>query len=154
MDNAYTAMTGGQPSPSRILPVEKITEAFGIPAFVVDPVYVKASIEAVKKAAEVVKSGRPAVVVSGRPCTLMAVRKARRNGVKLPRYFVDVDRCVSCGICYNVLKCRAISKAPGGKAYIDPALCVGCGVCAEVCPVGAIKREGDRSKWLEVWRQA
>ena len=84
----------------------------------------------------------------------MAVRKARRSGVRLPRYFVDVDKCVSCGICYNVLKCSAISKASGGKAYIDPALCVGCGVCAEVCPVGAIKGEGDRAKWLEVWRQA
>lgn len=154
MDNAYTAMTGGQPSPSRILPVEKITEAFGIPTFVIDPVYVKAAIETVKKAVEVVKSGKPAVVVSRRPCTLMAARKARRSGVKLPRYSVDVDKCISCGICYNVLKCSAISKVPGGKAYIDPTLCVGCGVCAEVCPVGAIKGEGDRAKWLEVWRQA
>lgn len=37
MDNAYTAMTGGQPSPSKSVPIERITEALGSPTFVIDP---------------------------------------------------------------------------------------------------------------------
>ncbi|MCU7786656.1 indolepyruvate ferredoxin oxidoreductase subunit alpha [Pyrobaculum sp. 3827-6] len=154
MDNAYTAMTGGQPSPSRAIPVEKITEALGLPTFVIDPVEVKKSVEVVKKAVEIVKSGRPAVVVSRRPCALVAVRKARRAGLQLPRYQVDPDRCTGCGLCYNLLKCSAIYRRPDGKAYVDPALCVGCGVCAEVCPFNAFKPEGRREAWLELWQQA
>jgi indolepyruvate ferredoxin oxidoreductase alpha subunit len=154
MDNAYTAMTGGQPSPSRAVPVEKITEALGLPTFVIDPVDIKRSVETVKKAVEVVKAGKPAVVVSRRPCTLMAARKARRAGVQWPRYRVDPDRCTGCGICYNLLKCSAISKRPDKKAYVDPALCVGCGMCAEVCPFGAFVPEGRRDQWLELWQQA
>lgn len=154
MDNSYTAMTGGQPSPSRFLPAEKITEALGLPTFVIDPVDVKRSIEIVKKAVEIVKNGKPAVVISRRPCVLMAIRKARRLGVQIPKYQVDLEKCKSCGLCYNLLKCSAISKRPDGKAYVDPALCVGCGVCAEVCPFNAFKLEGRKEIWLEIWKQA
>jgi indolepyruvate ferredoxin oxidoreductase alpha subunit len=154
MDNAYTAMTGGQPSPSKAVPVEKITEALGLPTFVIDPVDIKKSIDVVKKAVEVVKTGKPAVVVSRRPCTLIATRKARRAGLQLPKYRVDPDKCTGCGLCYNLLRCSAISKRPDKKAYVDPSLCVGCGMCAEVCPFGAFVVEGRREQWLELWRQA
>jgi indolepyruvate ferredoxin oxidoreductase alpha subunit len=102
MDNAYTAMTGGQPSPSKAAPVEKITEALGIPTFVIDPVDIKKSIDVVKKAVEVVKMGKPAVVVSKRPCTLIATRRARRAGLQLPKHRVDPDKCTGCGLCYRV----------------------------------------------------
>ena len=154
MDNGYTAMTGGQPSPAKKVPAEKITEALGIPTFVIDPARVKQSVEVVKKAVEVVKSGKPAVVVSRRPCALVAVRKARRAGLQTPRYRVDEEKCVKCGLCYNVLRCSAISKRPDGKAYVDPSLCVGCGMCAEVCPTNAFKAEGNREAWLAAWSQA
>ncbi|WP_333638993.1 indolepyruvate ferredoxin oxidoreductase subunit alpha [Pyrobaculum aerophilum] len=154
MDNAYTAMTGGQPSPSRAIPAERITEAFGISTFVIDPIDVKKSVEIIKKAVEIVKSGRPAVVVSRRPCALIGVRKARRAGIQLPKYQVDVNKCTGCGLCYNLLKCSAIYKRPDRKAHVDPALCVGCGICAEVCPFNAFKPEGKREAWLELWRQA
>ncbi|AFA38309.1 Indolepyruvate ferredoxin oxidoreductase, alpha and beta subunits [Pyrobaculum oguniense TE7] len=154
MDNAYTAMTGGQPSPSRLIPPEKIAEAFGIPAFVIDPADIKTSIEVVKRAVEIVKSGRPVLVVSKRPCVLVATRKARKAGVAIPKYKVEPEKCIGCGICYNLLKCSAIQARPDRKAYIDPVLCVGCGICAEVCPVDAIKGNGARVKWLEVWQQA
>jgi indolepyruvate ferredoxin oxidoreductase alpha subunit len=52
--------------------VEKITEALGLPTFVIDPVDIKKSIDVVKKAVEVVKTGKPAVEVSRRPCTFTA----------------------------------------------------------------------------------
>jgi indolepyruvate ferredoxin oxidoreductase alpha subunit len=115
MGNAYTAMTGGQPSPSKAVPVEKITEALGLPTFVIDPVDIKSPIDGVKKAVEVVKTGKPAVVVSRRPCTLIATRKARRAGLQLPKCRVDPDRCTGCGLCYNLLRCSAISKRPDKK---------------------------------------
>ncbi|MFN3804023.1 MAG: thiamine pyrophosphate-dependent enzyme [Pyrobaculum sp.] len=149
MDNKYTAMTGGQPSPSQNLAIEKITEAFGIPTFVIDPAYLKKSVEVVKKAVEIVKNGKPAAVVSKRPCVLAAVRKARRVGVKTPTYHVKTELCTNCGICYNQLRCSAISRRE--KAHIDPTLCVGCGMCAEICPTSAI--EGRRETWLEIWQQ-
>ncbi len=134
--------------------MEKITEALGLPTFVIDPVDIKRYVETVKKAVEVVEAGKPAVVVSRRPCTLMAARRARRAGVQWPRYRVDPDRFTGCGMCYNLLKCSAISKRPDKKACVDPALCVGCGMCAEVCPFGAFVPEGRRDHWLELWQQA
>ncbi|MEM0369879.1 MAG: indolepyruvate ferredoxin oxidoreductase subunit alpha [Pyrobaculum sp.] len=150
MDNSYTAMTGGQPSPSRKIPIEKITEAFGITTYVIDPIDIKKSIYTLKKAIEEVKNNKPIVVVSKRPCVLMAVRKARKSGVHWPRYRVDPDLCIKCGICFNI-GCSAIFKQDDGKAVVDTSLCTGCGVCSEVCPRGAFKYEGDRSAWLDTW---
>ncbi|KUO87476.1 MAG: indolepyruvate ferredoxin oxidoreductase subunit alpha [Thermoproteus sp. JCHS_4] len=156
MDNGYTAMTGGQPSPSRAVPAERLAEAVGLRHYVIDPADLKSSVEVAKAAVAVAKSGEPVVVVSRRPCTLEALRYARRSGLKPPRYYVAADRCRSCGICYNVLKCYAIAKLPDGKAWIDPSLCNGCSMCAQVCPYDAIKpAEPDKvGKWLELWSQA
>jgi indolepyruvate ferredoxin oxidoreductase alpha subunit len=136
------------------VPVEKITEALGLPTFLIDPVDIKKSIDVMKKTVEVVKTGKPAVVVSRRPCTLIATRKARRAGLQLPKYRVEPNKCTGCGLCYNLLRCSAISKRPDKKAYVDPSLCVGCGMWAEVCPFGAFVVEGRREQWLELWRQA
>ncbi|CCC81369.1 indolepyruvate ferredoxin oxidoreductase, alpha subunit [Thermoproteus tenax Kra 1] len=156
MDNEYTAMTGGQPSPSRDAPAEIFAQALGIKYFVVDPADVKTSVEKIREAVSLAKSGEPAVVVSRRPCILEALRVARRAGFSPPRYVVDADKCKSCGICYNLLKCYAISKQPDGKAWIDPSLCNGCSMCAQVCPYNAIKPQepGKVNRWLELWSQA
>lgn len=156
MDNEYTAMTGGQPSPSRSIPAERLAEAVGVKHYVIDPVDLKRSVEVAKSAIAAAKSGEPVVVVSRRPCTLEALRAARRAGFKPPKYYVISDRCKACGICYNVLKCYAITKLPDGKAWIDPSLCNGCSMCAQVCPYDAIKpTEPEKvGKWLELWSQA
>ncbi|MEL9991676.1 MAG: indolepyruvate ferredoxin oxidoreductase subunit alpha [Thermoproteus sp.] len=156
MDNEYTAMTGGQPSPSRAVPAERLMEAIGIKHYVIDPVDVKRSVEVAKRAIAEAKSGEPVALISRRPCVLEALRAARRSGFKPPKYYVVSDRCRSCGICYNLLKCYAITKLPDGKAWIDPSLCNGCSMCAQVCPYDAIKpAEPDKvSKWLELWSQA
>lgn len=155
MDNNYTAMTGGQPSPSRDVPAERVAEAFGIRAYVTDPADVEKSVEVFKRAVAEAKSG-PVVVVSKRPCTLEALRVARRSGFKPPRYYVDPSACRACGICYNLLKCYAISRLPDGKAWIDPGLCNGCSMCAQVCPYDAIKTNepGKVKEWLELWSRA
>ncbi len=156
MDNEYTAMTGGQPSPSKLIPAEKLAEAVGLKHYAMDPADLKKSIEVAKKAIADAKSGEPVVVVSRRPCILEAYRTARRSGVRPPKYYVVADKCKACGICYNVLRCYAITRLPDGKAWIDPSLCNGCSMCAQVCPYDAIKTEDPERarKWLELWSRA
>jgi len=50
---------------------------------------------------------------------------------------IDVEKCIGCGLCYEVCRFNAISL--NGQHYIiNPLNCEGCGYCARVCPVNAI----------------
>ncbi len=40
------------------------------------------------------------------------------------RYYVDLDACKACGICYNLIACPAIVPLENRKAWIDPNMCV------------------------------
>lgn len=53
------------------------------------------------------------------------------------RAYVDVERCVGCGICENVCRTGAI-RVIDGVAQVDVKKCIGCGDCANVCPRNAI----------------
>ncbi|MCD6121223.1 MAG: 4Fe-4S binding protein [Spirochaetales bacterium] len=50
---------------------------------------------------------------------------------------VDLDRCNSCGVCWNIGHCPAISH-PGGITTIEADKCLGCSTCVDVCPRKAI----------------
>ena len=50
---------------------------------------------------------------------------------------VDLDRCNSCGVCWNIGHCPAISH-PGNVTTIDANKCLGCSTCVDVCPRKAI----------------
>ncbi|MFP3194292.1 MAG: indolepyruvate ferredoxin oxidoreductase subunit alpha [Caldivirga sp.] len=149
LDNRYTAMTGGQPSPTQVIDIGAVARAIGIKhVYTVDPFNVKGAEEALRDAIEKVKGGEPAVVVMRRACALEAVRG---HGALVVKYTVDADACRACGICYNLLACPAINKLDNGKATIDQAACVGCSVCAQICPYGAIRPIGEPSGWLSKW---
>jgi len=149
LDNRYTAMTGGQPSPTQVIDIGAVARAIGVKhVYTVDPFNVKGAEEALRDAIEKVKGGEPAVVVMRRACALEAVRG---HGALVVRYTVDADACRACGICYNLLACPAINKLDNGKATIDQAACVGCSVCAQICPYGAIRPIGEPSGWLSKW---
>jgi indolepyruvate ferredoxin oxidoreductase alpha subunit len=165
LDNRITAMTGHQPHPgsgftatgARVdeVKVEDIARGVGVKHVeTIDPFNVKDSIDKLMRAIKFVLENRAvALVNSRRACTLMVVSNARRRGVSIPRFSVDVELCRACGICYNQLSCPAIMPMPDRKANIDPLLCFGCSVCMQICPFNAIKPLETPSKdWEEVWR--
>ncbi|NIO04454.1 MAG: 4Fe-4S dicluster domain-containing protein [Proteobacteria bacterium] len=80
---------------------------------------------------------------------------AGQMGVTEPRFRMEGEECILCGLCVRV--CQEISEAKaisavnrGIKKEIAPPFhdlaetCIGCGGCAYVCPTGAIKIEDNQ----------
>ncbi len=138
LDNSTTAMTGHQPHPGTgvsisgtvagRISIENVLRAIGVASVeTVDPLDLKASVEAVRKAAEL--SGVKAVIFKS-PC--IAVVKPSKS------YSVNTDKCIGCMKCIRELGCPALVKS-GKKVAVEPSLCTGCSVCSQVCPVGALE---------------
>ena len=56
---------------------------------------------------------------------------------------VDLEKCNSCGLCWNIGHCPAISH-PEDVTTIDAAGCLACSICVDVCPrkaIGMVKGE-------------
>ncbi len=166
LDNYTTAMTGHQPHPGiggvvgkvereRIL-LENVIRGIGIEEVeVVDAFDVKDSEEGTERALKcVLEKRKPAVVIARGACALVALSKARREGVKVPKYYVDEGKCTGCGICYRAFNCPATLAKEDGKAQIDPSLCIGCGQCEQICPFGAFVPEFRNEKWERLLRTA
>lgn len=137
LDNSTTAMTGHQPHPGTgrnlmATPVEKISIektllAIGVKKVItVDPLDLDASVEAVKKCAEI--KGVKAIIFKS-PC--VALMKSDK------KMEVDSGKCIGCMRCIKEIGCPALSVS-GGKVVIDENLCTGCGLCSKLCPVGSI----------------
>lgn len=80
---------------------------------------------------------------------------SREIGVIEPRFRLEDEECILCGLCVRV--CQEISEAKAISAinrgikkeisapFYDLAeTCIGCGGCAYVCPTGAIKIENNK----------
>jgi formate hydrogenlyase subunit 6/NADH:ubiquinone oxidoreductase subunit I len=50
--------------------------------------------------------------------------------------FVDVKKCVGCGVCQDVCPVGAIVASE--SARIETGLCIGCGRCVQECPQRAL----------------
>jgi indolepyruvate ferredoxin oxidoreductase alpha subunit len=155
LDNRTTAMTGHQPHPgtgitgmqkhNQALDIEDVCKGLGVKY--VKTVYPFESIAGlVAEVREMVKWARdnhsPAVLVSKEPCALLTAAERRREGIVLPKYYIESETCNACKRCLNRLSCPAMYMDPETeKAVIDETLCNLCGTCVAVCPQGAIKRK-------------
>jgi len=142
LDNATTAMTGGQPHPgtehtmmgtlTERLSVEKVVSALNVSSVIkVNPFDQDAAKAAVH---EVIGRQGVCVIIFEAPCIVL-----HKSGDKLK---IEADKCNGCGLCMKKLGCPAIGMKEK-KAQINPALCTGCGICAGLCKTNAIAKEAD-----------
>lgn len=149
LDNMTTAMTGHQPHPGvgvtgmgekvREIKIEDIAKACTKNVMVIDPYNIKDSVKVISQALRLADEGRPSVIVSRRECRLLFMRRARKEGIKVPVYTINQNKCKRCGTCVYQLTCPAIHHDVEKNTYwIDSAWCWGCPVCSQICPNGAI----------------
>lgn len=136
LDNSTTAMTGHQPHPGTgknmmgnvvdKVSIVKILEAIGLKKVItVDPLDLKASIDAVKECDKI--KGVKAIIFKS-PCIAIA-KSTEKMQVS--------EKCINCKKCIREIGCPALITVDG-KVTIDTNLCTGCGLCSQVCPVSAI----------------
>jgi indolepyruvate ferredoxin oxidoreductase alpha subunit len=140
-------MTGHQPHPGtgitgmgesvKKISIENIAKACGIENVEKANIWnVKETIEKIRQL--LAKSG-PKVLIADGECRLQFMRRARRQGLKVPIFSIDPDKCKRCTICVYKFGCPAIHhNREKNLYYIDPELCWGCGVCSQICPYQAI----------------
>ena len=88
---------------------------------------------------------------------------AREYGVKKPRFILEDEKCILCGLCARICEERIgvsainfVSRGVDRKVEtpfqrtldINLDVCLACGACAFVCPTGAIKLEDITKKKL------
>ena len=147
LDNATTAMTGGQPHPGtgitlmgpkrRPISIEAVLRALGVECVVrANPLNLD---EAVSAAREAIDFEGPSVVLFESPCVQLARPAAPAS--------VDADKCTGCKKCITEIGCPGIGFNPDaagpksgkrGLAFVDASLCNGCGLCTQICPFAAL----------------
>ena len=142
LDNSWTAMTGGQPSPTSPhnlageaieFDLPKSIEAHGARTHVVAAYDRKSVRRALNDAFSDAKEGVfSTIVVREGQCL-------RQSDASTQRVKVNVDLCKQCGLC---LICPGIEKGPDGIPVTNQ-LCSGCGghtpACVQMCPFGALQ---------------
>jgi len=70
--------------------------------------------------------------------------------VDTPFFYLDVDKCIACGLCVKVTTTQQVCNAllfdgdkKDKKFIYDADKCVNCGNCVSVCPVDALKSKSD-----------
>jgi NADH dehydrogenase/NADH:ubiquinone oxidoreductase subunit G len=89
---------------------------------------------------------------------------AEELGVTAPRFTMEPDDCILCGLCVRacdeIVGVRAISlinrgieKKVGSPFQISSSDCIGCGTCVLICPTGAIKLSDivDKGRSVHPW---
>ncbi len=151
LDNATTAMTGGQPVPhmgvaagglpTKAVAIEPLVKASGVDFLeVCDPYDKEAFEDLLHQADEHIRrpEGGVAVLISRHGCLMeKGVLKQQTS------YQVSIEAsCIGCRKCVNAFECPALFMDEGtGKAAVNQDRCVGCGTCVPVCPVDAIIKE-------------
>lgn len=151
LDNATTAMTGGQPvphmgvaagdKPTRAVTLEPLVRASGVDFLEVCDPYDRDAFETLlRRADQHIRSpeGGVAVLISRHGCMMERGVLSAQQSWKVS----ITSQCISCGQCVNAFECPALRMdEASGKAVVDQDRCVGCGTCIPVCPVDAIIKE-------------
>jgi indolepyruvate ferredoxin oxidoreductase alpha subunit len=149
LNNEWTAMTGGQPSPTspanlagdpNVFDLNASLKAHGAKVVVVSGYDKKALERALKNTLAAAEKGVfTTLVVTG-----VCIRKMPKEsyGVKMA---VDPELCVRCGMCQI---CSGIEADAEGLPFFNN-ICTGCvsqnPACAQMCPKGAIAPARDQS---------
>ncbi|MEA3544790.1 MAG: thiamine pyrophosphate-dependent enzyme [Thermodesulfobacteriota bacterium] len=151
LDNATTAMTGGQPVPhmgiaagdkeTKAVAIEPLVKASGVDFLEICDPYDNVLFEALlRQADDYIRSpdGGVAVLIARHGCIMdPAVRKAQDS------FLVTINgKCIGCRICVDKFECPALCMdEENNVAVVNQDRCIGCGTCIPVCPVDAIIRE-------------
>lgn len=147
LDNATTAMTGGQPHPGtgitlmgarrKPISIEAVLRAVGFEKIVhADPLDLEDSISASREA---IDFEGPSAILFESPCVMLVKPKAPA--------VIDPATCTGCKKCITEIGCPGIAFDPDatgpksgkrGQAVVDASLCNGCGLCVDVCPFASI----------------
>ncbi len=153
LDNATTAMTGGQPVPhmgvaaggkaTKAIAIEPLVEASGVDFLkTCDPYDHEMFEQQLKQADDYIRSseGGVAVLISRHGCIMdPQVRKAQPSNL-----VTILDNCIGCEKCTGAFECPALSMdRENNVAVVDQDRCIGCGTCIQVCPVNAIVEENN-----------
>jgi indolepyruvate ferredoxin oxidoreductase alpha subunit len=152
LDNATTAMTGGQPVPhmgiaaggkeTRAVGIEPLVRACGVDFVEVCDPYHQERFKTLLQQADAYTrqaDGGTAVLISRHGCTMdRAVRAAQEA------FRINIDeRCIGCRKCVEAFECPALSMdLESARAVVNQDRCIGCGTCIPVCPVNAIIKGG------------
>ncbi|MCW9050561.1 MAG: indolepyruvate ferredoxin oxidoreductase subunit alpha [Deltaproteobacteria bacterium] len=151
LDNATTAMTGGQPVPhmgiaagnkkTKAVAIEPLVKASGVVFIETCDPYDSERFDALlKRADSYIRSpeGGVAVLISRHGCVMdPAVRKTQDSHL-----VTILDSCIGCEKCTGAFECPALyMDRENHVAVVDQDRCIGCGTCIPVCPVNAIVRE-------------
>ncbi|MBE0577556.1 MAG: 4Fe-4S binding protein [Desulfuromonadales bacterium] len=151
LDNATTAMTGGQPvphmgvaaggEPTKAVAIEPLVRASGVEFLEVCDPYDKHAFETLLVQADAYTrspEGGVAVLISRHGCVMdRKVLKSQES------FLVTInDKCIGCRKCVDAFECPALlMDNDGNMALVNQDRCIGCGTCLPVCPVDAIIKE-------------
>lgn len=76
-------------------------------------------------------------IVDFRDILLGNIKTSRELVVHDGYAVVDPEKCTSCGLCWKIGHCPAISH-PDDKTTIDRETCLACSTCVDICPGKAI----------------
>lgn len=149
LNNEWTAMTGGQPSPTspanlagnpNVFDLNASLKAHGANVVQVSGYDRKALDKALKDALAAAETGTFTTLVVTGTC----IRKVPKDAYGL-KMEVDADLCKRCGMCQI---CSGIEADSEGLPHFNN-ICTGCvrqnAACAQMCPVGAIAPAKDQS---------
>jgi len=120
---------------------------------------VKTNSEKVKKARKIILE----MLLARCPNVKKIKDLARKMDIEKPRFELDNEECILCGLCVRVCEeligvsaigfiNRGIEREVNTPYKINSDVCLGCGACAVICPTGAIKIEDIKEVWkIPLW---
>lgn len=74
----------------------------------------------------------------------------KRDYFGMDKCFIDIDKCIGCGVCATKCRFNAIEKI-GDKYKINKYNCEGCGFCEIICPVSAISFNKNKAGDIKIY---